>query len=91
MTKNQQQVIEKFCQKYAKYHWILEGKFLCQYQAPVGQIYRHNIDLTGLQAVDIESGELCLAFWGGYMVWVIEDRISFAHEPHNPLQAGERR
>lgn len=90
MTKNQQQVIETFCRQYAKYHWLLAGKFLYQCQAPVGQLYRHTLDLTGLPAADIESDELCLAFWGGYMVQVIADRISFADEPHHPLQVGER-
>ena len=57
--------------------------------------YSHHIELTGLKAAVIESGELCLAFQGGYMLWVIEDKIGFSYDPDNPLQerakGGEKR
>ena len=71
---------------YQAHSWQLEDSSLWQRSLPVAGVYRHHIDLTGLKAVDLESGELCLAFWGGYMLWVIEDKISFSYDPTNPLQ-----
>ena len=97
LTREQVQTIERFCKSYPSARWKLDhGRslwVLYQYKAPSELVrgeYGHNIELAGLRAVIIESGELCLAFQGGYMIWVIKDKISFGYEPNNPLQRKEK-
>ena len=93
MTNKQEKTIQQFCQISQPPYWKLEhyGPIwaLVRCRAPLELIrgeYENCIELMGLKAVIIESGELCLAFRGGYMLWVYNDRIYFGCDPTNPLQ-----
>jgi len=74
-------IIKEWVDKNKKYGWKLEHSSIMR----KGKFYNNCVDFARLYNCCIESGELCLAFKGYYMVWLIEDCVNFGYDRHNPL------
>ena len=81
MDKILQAIIKKWVEDNQDWGWKVDGLFLWRQN----NYYQTTIELFALKNCCIESGELCLAFKGGQLVWLMEDSISSGYSPKNPL------